>query len=453
MDGILPLNFAISVGLILIVAVALQSLSLFKSTLKIKATMQYQLLLVCGYLLGLIITLKIFKATNDNKYTFIYMNTLIYWLMILSSVWVAKYVLQNSWYAPIVFVALFFVIEILYYSNILRVWDDNERVGVIYDIGFKLMPRESVLSDDTDLSEGFFDCDFKNTTIQQTLNKKYDKLYELMHLKPGQRVMDMGCGHGQWMRYLRNRGVHATGLTLSETQTAYLRSQGLDVHVVDYRQSLEKFYGKYDAITCISTYEHATKPWMGKDMKIDLFANMLSQNHNLFDPNSPNKRYAVTMISWDSRYKRNMLDYINTYLLQSTYSGNYVADYEFVDAITKTQQYDVKLVTVLTEDYRYVSVVNPNHFGSLDTFKAVFQNPMTVLYFLSLIFWDPFWLHRSLNALTNTWMWQFGGTTKEVIPNTVARPTKFDWYIFRSNTMSHDKNEKYAMKACNPIIF
>jgi SAM-dependent methyltransferase len=65
-------------------------------------------------------------------------------------------------------------------------------------------------------------------TIQQTV----DWLMKTLHLQPGQRVLDLGCGPGLYTSRLADAGLQVTGVDFSETSIAYARSQRPEI---DYR--------------------------------------------------------------------------------------------------------------------------------------------------------------------------------------------------------------------------
>ncbi len=73
-------------------------------------------------------------------------------------------------------------------------------------------------------------------TETESQERKLDLLARLMDLRPGQRVLDVGCGWGGPLVYLAKRyGVRGVGLTLSASQLAYAearaREHGVDVEV------------------------------------------------------------------------------------------------------------------------------------------------------------------------------------------------------------------------------
>ena len=86
-----------------------------------------------------------------------------------------------------------------------------------------------------------------------------------LDLKPGARVLDIGCGWGSNALYLaRHFDVHVTGITLSERQLEIARQRAeeagladrVSFRLEDYRDTR----GPFDAIVSIGMFEHVGRP-------------------------------------------------------------------------------------------------------------------------------------------------------------------------------------------------
>ncbi|WP_330330806.1 cyclopropane-fatty-acyl-phospholipid synthase family protein [Streptomyces sp. NBC_00536] len=91
---------------------------------------------------------------------------------------------------------------------------------------------------------------------------KLDLVCRKLGLRPGDRLLDVGCGWGSMVLHAaREYGVRATGITLSREQAAFARKriaeEGLtdriEIRVQDYRDVVD---GPYDAISSIGMAEH-----------------------------------------------------------------------------------------------------------------------------------------------------------------------------------------------------
>jgi cyclopropane-fatty-acyl-phospholipid synthase len=93
--------------------------------------------------------------------------------------------------------------------------------------------------------------------------RKLDYICRKLRLRPGQRLLDIGCGWGGLVIYAAEHyGVEATGITLSQPQTdlanARIAAAGLSdrycVKVCDYRKVDDP--GMYDALVSVGMFEH-----------------------------------------------------------------------------------------------------------------------------------------------------------------------------------------------------
>ena len=60
-----------------------------------------------------------------------------------------------------------------------------------------------------------------DASLEEAQENKYRLVFEKLRLKPGDRLLDVGCGWGGMVRYAARRGVRATGITLSREQSAW----------------------------------------------------------------------------------------------------------------------------------------------------------------------------------------------------------------------------------------
>ncbi len=99
-------------------------------------------------------------------------------------------------------------------------------------------------------------------TLEQAQYNKYDLVARKLDLKPGMRLLDVGCGWGGMVRHAaKHYGVTAIGVTLSSEQAAWAQAeiarQGLDhlaeVRHGDYRDVAES---GFDAVSSIGLTEH-----------------------------------------------------------------------------------------------------------------------------------------------------------------------------------------------------
>ena len=152
-----------------------------------------------------------------------------------------------------------------------------------------------------DFSGAKYDGDF-SLSLEQAQRRKDDYVAEQLGIGPGRRVLDLGCGWGGLLDYIRGRGGVGVGVTLSSAQVAACRRHGLDVHLQDARRVDRARFGVFDAVASLGAFEHFCSPEAfeaGRQEEIyrDLFARVAS-----LLPGS-GRFYLQTMV-----FGRNMVD-------------------------------------------------------------------------------------------------------------------------------------------------
>ena len=104
-----------------------------------------------------------------------------------------------------------------------------------------------------------------DATLEQAQYHKFDLVARKLALRPGMRLLDVGCGWGGMvMHAARHYGVRALGVTLSEQQALWaqkaIKEAGLEdlaeVRHLDYREVTET---GFDAVSSIGLTEHIGK--------------------------------------------------------------------------------------------------------------------------------------------------------------------------------------------------
>ena len=93
--------------------------------------------------------------------------------------------------------------------------------------------------------------------LDQAQQAKLELVCRKLGLKPGQHVLDIGCGWGSFMIYAAQKyGVAATGVTVSKEQVELGRKRAGNLPVTfelkDYRETT----GSYDHVVSLGMFEH-----------------------------------------------------------------------------------------------------------------------------------------------------------------------------------------------------
>jgi cyclopropane-fatty-acyl-phospholipid synthase len=122
-----------------------------------------------------------------------------------------------------------------------------------------------LLDDHMAYSSAYYTEDGQSLHDAQTA--KLDLVCRKLELRPGMRLLDVGCGWGSLILYAAEHyGVHATGITLSGEQRAFIAARvaqrglqdKIDVRLQDYREfgELPEAAGTFDAVSSIEMGEH-----------------------------------------------------------------------------------------------------------------------------------------------------------------------------------------------------
>jgi cyclopropane-fatty-acyl-phospholipid synthase len=151
-----------------------------------------------------------------------------------------------------------------------------------------------------DFSGAKYDGDF-SLTLEQAQRRKHDYVAEQIGIGPGRRVLDLGCGWGPLLAYVRDRGGGGVGVTLCGAQEKACRRHGLEVHLRDARDVTAADFGAFDAVASLGAFEHFCSPedhTAGRQDQIyrDLFGHIA----DLLPPGG--RLYLQTIRQWRKRF-------------------------------------------------------------------------------------------------------------------------------------------------------
>jgi cyclopropane-fatty-acyl-phospholipid synthase len=124
---------------------------------------------------------------------------------------------------------------------------------------------ELFLDEDRQYTMAYYRGDPEATSLEQAQLDKKAHLAAKLHIQPGMRVLDIGCGWGGFALYLnRHYGCEVLGVALAPDQIAFCneRAQALGVadkvkfELTDYRDVT----GKFDRISSVGLLEHVGTP-------------------------------------------------------------------------------------------------------------------------------------------------------------------------------------------------
>lgn len=136
---------------------------------------------------------------------------------------------------------------------------DRAAIAHHYDLSNEFY--QLVLDANMAYSCGYWTSDDPGYTLADAQRDKLDLICRKLDLRPGQRLLDVGCGWGSLsLHAARHYGVQVTGVTLSAQQASFVRARiagagltGVEVRLQDYREIPDS---TYDAVASVEMGEH-----------------------------------------------------------------------------------------------------------------------------------------------------------------------------------------------------
>jgi len=146
--------------------------------------------------------------------------------------------------------------KVMHYRNNNSKTGSRKNISYHYDLGNSFYDKW--LDRSMTYSSAYFERETDDLKTAQ--EAKYRRLAEMVDLKPGDRVLEIGCGWGGFAEFAaRHYDVHITGITISQEQYDYavarIKDAGLadkvTLKLTDYRDVTEQF----DKIVSIEMFE------------------------------------------------------------------------------------------------------------------------------------------------------------------------------------------------------
>jgi cyclopropane-fatty-acyl-phospholipid synthase len=152
-----------------------------------------------------------------------------------------------------------------------------------------------------DFSGARYNGDF-SMTLEEAQKAKHQFITEQLKIEKGNKVLDMGCGWGPFLKFISVKGAKGIGLTLSDAQYVACRKNGLEVYIKDVRTVTPQEYGIFDAIVSVGAFEHFCSLEEYKDGKQEkIYRDFFETVYNLLPAGG--RFYLQTMA-----FGKNMID-------------------------------------------------------------------------------------------------------------------------------------------------
>ena len=112
-----------------------------------------------------------------------------------------------------------------------------------------------ILGDYADITAAYYDGDYRKS-LQEAQRDKHNWILDGLGFKPGNRIIDIGCGWGPVLNAVREQGGECVGLTLSPKQAQACQSRGFETHLLDWKKVNSAEFGLFDGVVSLGAFEH-----------------------------------------------------------------------------------------------------------------------------------------------------------------------------------------------------
>ena len=182
-----------------------------------------------------------------------------------------------------------------------------------------------------------------DSDLAASQDRKYRRIAELARIRPGDHVLEIGCGWGGFCTWAaRNLDCRVTAITISREQYAYcrkrLQDEGLEDRVDLRLQDYRDLDGQYDAIVSIEMLEAVGEAY---------WPTYFSQLRERLKPGAHAALQVITIA--DDRFEqyRRSVDFIQRYI----FPGGMLPSPEVLRRLTGNIRLEVKAVESHGSDY------------------------------------------------------------------------------------------------------
>ena len=214
-----------------------------------------------------------------------------------------------------------------------------------------------------------------NESLEQAQQNKYQKLIDLLEVKDGDKVLEIGCGWGGFSEYFaKNYNVTIDCITISKKQFEFTKNRisnaGLNnkvnVMFLDYRDLKEK----YDRIASIEMIEAVGEKYLNK--YFETIKRSLNENGSA-------AIQGITIRDDLFERYRSGEDFIQKYI----FPGGFLPSLSFMKSLTKKNNLDLLKVNSYSDDYAKTLAIWRENFlkawsniaplGFDETFKRMWE--------------------------------------------------------------------------------
>lgn len=310
---------------------------------------------------------------------------------------------------------------------------------------------EKISGHGRDLGFNLYDGNLKKDHYQSQIDK-WEFMLKQLDLRAGDRLIDIGCGYGDWLNYARQKGLEVVGININPEQANFARCEyNIDViccswgNIFSDPQLQKRLFGKFDAVTFMDTIEHFVHYTRGWTKAADMiYKNVFRLAASLLDANTRAGHVFISCLHLNPNIVENskfallkcgLKIVLSTLLMIRSHSGCYPFGDDGLTKhcaphFTELHRYDK------TEDYRLTAVLDRDHFQT----PKIKWTRSKILYLLLFLLIDPHHIHKWLDHFFDAWMNGYGNNGYELSYDpTKRRKTSYVtlwWIVLKHNWLT-----------------
>ena len=193
-----------------------------------------------------------------------------------------------------------------------------------------------------------------NDDLEIAQKNKYQKLIDLLHLKDGNKILEIGCGWGGFSEYLGKRhDVIIDCITISKKQYEYTKKRifknslnnKVNVMFLDYRDLKDK----YDRLASIEMIEAVGEKYLNQYFK------------KIQNSLKPSGRAAIQGITIrDNLFDRYRAD--EDFIQKYIFPGGFLPSLDYIKKLADKNQLGLEKINSYSEDYAKTLLAWKNNF-------------------------------------------------------------------------------------------
>ena len=159
----------------------------------------------------------------------------------------------------------------------------------------------AVTGDIQDYTEGLYEGD-SNRSYKDTQRAQANYLLDEVGCRKGSRILDIGCGNGTLLKFVRERGAIGFGITIAQPQVNRCKRKGLEVYLMNYRDIPGKWDHRFEGIIANGSIEHFVQPPdVIAGRQDEIYRELFEICRRILNPSSEGGRFATTTIHFNRK--------------------------------------------------------------------------------------------------------------------------------------------------------